>query len=41
MSSTGSMKMALKDYREELAKTAAAISAPGNNKLHHSQQLHN
>jgi hypothetical protein len=33
MSSTGTMKMALKDYREELAKTAAAIAAPGNYKL--------
>jgi len=24
-----SLKMALKDYKEELAKTAAAIAAPG------------
>ena len=29
MSNVGSMKMALADYREELAKTAAAIAAPG------------
>ena len=26
---SSSMKMALADYREELAKTAAAIAAPG------------
>ena len=30
VSNVGSMKMALADYREELAKTAAAIAAPGN-----------
>jgi hypothetical protein len=30
VSNTASMKMALSDYREELAKTAAAIAAPGN-----------
>jgi Fructose-bisphosphate aldolase class-I len=30
MSNTGSMRMALADYREELARTAAAIAAPGN-----------
>lgn len=29
MSNVGSMRMALADYREELARTAAAISAPG------------
>lgn len=29
MSNVGTMKMALADYREELAKTAAAIAAPG------------
>jgi hypothetical protein len=29
MSNTASMRMALSDYREELAKTAAAIAAPG------------
>ena len=29
ISNVGSMKMALADYREELAKTAAAIAAPG------------
>ena len=30
MSNSGSMRMALSDFREELAKTAAAIAAPGN-----------
>lgn len=30
MSNTGSMRMALSDYREELAKTAAKIASPGN-----------
>lgn len=30
MSNSGSMRMALSDYREELARTAAAIAAPGN-----------
>ena len=29
MSNVGSMRMALSDFREELAKTAAAIAAPG------------
>ena len=29
ISNVGSMRMALADYREELAKTAAAIAAPG------------
>lgn len=29
MSNVGSMRMALSNYREELAKTAAAIAAPG------------
>ena len=29
VNSRSSLKMALKDYREELAKTAAAIAAPG------------
>lgn len=29
VNSGSSLKMALKDYREELAKTAAAIAAPG------------
>ena len=33
MSNTGSMRMALSDYREELARTAAAIAAPGNYSL--------
>jgi len=28
-----SLKMALKDYKEELAKTAAAIAAPGKSLL--------
>ena len=29
VANTGSMRMALSDYREELARTAAAIAAPG------------
>ena len=32
MSNVGSMRMALADYREELARTAAAIAAPGKKK---------
>lgn len=33
ISNVGSMRMALADYREELAKTAAAIAAPGNHHI--------